>query len=263
MPKLKVALCIPAYGMVHAKWAQCLHDMTAHFLTAKLTNSAGDEYEKEVSAFFVSSSMLSESRHRLTAEATLWGADYILWMDTDHVFPADSLCQLWARNVDIVGCNYARRCEPTAPTAAKIVTDDADRDHNNLVYTTREKYNDATMEEVSHMGFGLCLMRTSIFDRLQTRAEELGEPSFMPLFMFELKEDRMGVIGEDVFFFKKCRDAGLTVWCDHGVSGGVGHIHETIVLNAHAVAQEQEWIDSNNAMVKRFADKAEELEAAA
>lgn len=261
--KLKIALCIPAYGMVHAKWTQCLTDMVTHFLQAKLTDADGVEYEKELKTFMVSSSMLAESRHRLTAEASLWGADYMLWMDADHVFPADSLCRLWARNVDIVGVNYARRCEPTAPTAAKIVTDDPAQDHSNLVYTTRDKYEQGVMEEVSHLGFGLCLIRMSIFDRLQERAEEKGEKSLMPLFVFQLKEDGMGMIGEDVFFFKKCRDAGIKVWCDHGVSGSVGHLYETIVLNAHAVAQETEWLAGQKEFVDRLTDKADELEGLA
>src|SRR3546814_13800455 len=64
--------------------------------------------------------------------SVMWGADYILWMDSDHVFPAESLCRLWARNVDIVGVNYSRRCSPTAPTAARFVTDDPDQDTDNL-----------------------------------------------------------------------------------------------------------------------------------
>src|SRR3546814_17457828 len=98
--------------------------MVAHFMRSRLTDSEGREYDKEIETFFVSSSLLIASRHRLVAEAVMWGADYILWMDSDHVFPAESLCRLWARNVDIVGVNYSRRCSPTAPTAARFVTDD-------------------------------------------------------------------------------------------------------------------------------------------
>src|SRR3546814_3743638 len=80
--------------------------MVAHFMRSRLTDSEGREYDKEIETFFVSSSLLIASRHRLVAEAVMWGADYILWMDSDHVFPAESLCRLWARNVDIVGVNY-------------------------------------------------------------------------------------------------------------------------------------------------------------
>src|SRR3546814_18113000 len=76
---------------------------------------------------------------RFRSDAVMWGSDYILWMDSDHVFPAKSLCRLWARNVDIVGVNYSRRCSPTAPTAARFVTDDPDQDTDNLVYTRSEE----------------------------------------------------------------------------------------------------------------------------
>src|SRR3546814_19539842 len=83
--------------------------MVAHFMRSRLTDSEGREYDKEIETFFVSSSLLIESRHRLVAEAVMWGADYILWTDSDHVFPAESLCRLWARNVDIVGRSEERR----------------------------------------------------------------------------------------------------------------------------------------------------------
>lgn len=263
MAKIKMALCVPTHGHVHAKWTQCITKMIAHFLQSKLTDGAGEDYEKEVEAFFVSSSMLTESRHRLTAEAALWGADYLLWMDSDHVFPADALCRLWARNVDIVGVNYARRSHPTAPTAAKHVTDDSQEDHRNLVYTTQAKYEAAELEEVSHLGFGLCLFRMSIFDRLQEKAEADGEQSFMPLYMFEPKPDGMGLIGEDVYFFRKCRDAGIRIYCDHGVSGEIGHLHECVITNADAVAEEAAWRTQSGDFGKRLADRADELDRAA
>lgn len=260
--KLKIALCIPAYGHVHGKWAQCLANMITHTLGAKLTNAEGERYEVEMETFMVSSSMLCESRHRLCAEASLWGADYMLFMDADHVFPADILCRLWARNADIVGVNYSRRCEPTAPTACKRVTTDPERDIENLVYTTQEKAEDGEVEEVDHLGFGMCLIRMSVFDRLQTHAEANGKQSFMPLFVFELKDDGMSMIGEDVYFFRKCRDAGVKVLLDHAASWEVGHLHETIMTNAHALVQREDWVAAGREFAKRFEDRAKELEAA-
>src|SRR3546814_14839214 len=92
-------------------------------------------------------------------------------------------------------------------------------------------------------------MKASIFDKLQVAAEAKGEKSFMPLFLFQLKEDGMGIIGEDVHFFRKCRDAGLKVHCDHGVSGEVGHISEAIISNADACAQKAAWNRSEESSV--------------
>lgn len=253
---MKVALCIPAYGMVHAKWTQSLLDMMNYTLAHAQLERDGEPVTVEFSTFIVSSSNLCESRHRLCAEAAMWEADYLLWLDADHVFPKDALCRLWARDVDIVGANYARRCIPTAPTAARLVTGDRDKDHRNLVYTTKEKAEANEIEEVSHLGFGLVLMKGDIFNRLQAHAEEQGKATMMPLFMFGLREDGMSPIGEDVFFFQKCRDAGIKVFCDHGVSEEVGHVHETILFNAHAVQQEQAWIDHGKLLSQRLDEKA-------
>lgn len=258
---MKVALCIPAYGMVHAKWMQCVTDMIVYTLTAARLERDGEPVNVEFSTFIVSSSNLCESRHRLCAEAAMWEADYLLWLDADHVFPKDTFCRLWAQFKDIVGVNYSRRCIPTAPTAAKLITDDRSRDHNNLVYTTREKAEAEECEEVSHLGFGIVLMRADIFNRLQAHAEEQGKPSMMPLFMFGLREDGMSPIGEDVFFFQKCREAGIKVHCDHGVSEGVGHVHEMILFNSHAVTQEQDWLEFTGQLGARLTEAAEAAEA--
>jgi hypothetical protein len=262
MPTLKFALCVPAYGDVKGKFFQSFADMLTHTLSAHLRNEKGEEYELDIETFVVSSSILCESRHRLVAEALAWEADYLLWMDSDHVFPRNALCRLWARNLPIVGANYARRCKPTAPTAARIVTDDDDKDHKNLVYTTQKKAKANEVEEVSHLGFGLVLMRAGVFNLLQVYAESQGLSSFLPLFAMPPKEDGMSFIGEDVYFFKKVREAGISVHCDHALSWEVGHIHDRIITNAHACVEEKAWVEQGKKIVKRFEDKATELEAA-
>jgi hypothetical protein len=263
MPKIKLAICIPVYGSPDALFLQSIMAAVEYWNRAKLTNEAGEEFEKEVETFVVRSSMLVENRHRLVAEALKWGADYMLCCDADHIFEPDAICRLWARNVDVVGCNYPRRCKPTAPTAAKVVAPlTPDEDHSNLVYTDAGKAADNLMEEVDHIGFGLCLIRMSVFDRLQVHAESEGKKSFLPLFVFQPKEDGTGMIGEDVYFFAKLRSAGIKVWCDHGVSWTVGHITEIVLTNAHAIVQREAWKKQGDAMANRYIEKAEELEGA-
>lgn len=260
---LKIAICIPAYGATCAKFTQSLANMLIHFMSANITTPDGTPIKREVEVIMVSCSMLTESRHKLVAEAMFWGADYMLWLDADHVFPPDTLARLWSRNKAVIGCNYARRCTPTAPTAASHVTDVDGEDHKNLVYTTREKVDADLVEEVDHLGFGVCLVDMRIFDVLEARAEEKGEKNFLPLFRFETAENGVGVIGEDVFFFKKIRDAGIPVHVDHALSWEVGHIHEQIITNAHANMQRERWLETLQKSAKRIEDKADELEAAA
>lgn len=258
---MKFALCIPAYGDTKAKFTQCLAKMVAHFLTVRFEDANGNEIEKEIDTLIVSSSMLTESRHRLVAEALASGADYMLFMDADHVFPEDALARLWGHGLPVVGVNYPRRFSPTAPTAAVDSADSDDTKH--LLYTTKEKAEAGLVEPVAHMGFGLCLINMAVFDALQEKAEADGGGNFLPLFKFEPTEDKIGMIGEDVFFFRKLADAGIKAFVDHGLSWEVGHLHEQILTNAHALVQKDNWSEWRAAKANKFADKAREIEEAA
>lgn len=253
---MKIALCIPAYGDTKARFTQSLANLLIHIHSVTLTDANGKVFKPVIEVFMVACSMLTQSRHKLVAEAVFWGADYMLWMDADHVFPPDALARLWSRNVPIVGCNYARRCTPTAPTASTY-TDDGSKE---LVYTTEAKALANELEEVAHLGFGLCLIDMRVFDVLQAKAEEKGEDSFLPLFHFEAQGT--SVIGEDVFFFNKLRDAGFKAYVDHGLSWEVGHIHEQVITNAHANVQQERWGQKADQARQRYLDKIEEAEAA-
>lgn len=257
---LKVAIGIPCYGDPKLKFVASLVAMLNHFHTANFTDEKGEPLDRIVEVFWVSTSNLLQSRHKILFDAAAWGADYLLWMDADHTFPKEALARLWAHNLPIVGCNYARRIIPTAPTAAKIVTNDDAEDHKNLVYTTVEKAQAGEVEEVNHLGLGLCLMDMRVLDAVQARSEERGEKNFLPLFKFETNEDGTSEIGEDVFFFNKCRDAGFKVHLDHGLSWEVGHIHEAIMWNSTAVRHQDEWVKRQKALFEKYEEMARKAE---
>lgn len=258
---IKLAICIPVYGDTKSKFTLSLAQALLHFANCNLVDADGNPIPREVDIFMVSCSMLTESRHRLVAEALKWEATHLLWLDADHIFPADTIPRLLSHNVDIVGCNYARRATPTAPTAAKVVTDNDNEDRKNLVYTTLEKAHDGLLEEVDSMGFGVCLMNMRVFDLLQIEADKT-DGNFLPLFKFEETPGKVGMIGEDVFFFRKARAAGAKVYIDHALSWNVGHITDQIMTNAHAVAHEERWVKKHKDQAKAMQDRIEALEAA-
>lgn len=254
---LRLAICIPCYGDTKSKFTQSLASMLVHTAQADLRDADGNKIDLHIETFMVSSSMLTEGRHRLVAEALAWDADYLLWLDADHVFPHDAFLRLWMHNLPIVGANYARRTTPTAPTAAYYEAGDPVA---KQLYTTEELAKAGTVEPCAHLGFGLCLMNMQVFDALQAHAEEHGDGNMLPLFKFEPTETKVGMIGEDVFFFRKCRDAGIIPFVDHGLSWEVGHIAEVIMTNAHAVAQKDKWQQARQLRGDKFAAKAQELE---
>lgn len=248
---MKVAICIPSHGAVAAKFLQSYGGVIAHILGCNLERD-GEKIEVEVATFVVSCSILTESRTHLVAEAIAWEADYMLCLDADHIFPPDTLARLWEHGLPVVGCNYPRRARPTAPTAAR---------GKELVYTTKAKAEAGEVEEVDHVGLGVCLINMKCFDLLQEQADERGDKSFLPLFQFGVKESGFGAIGEDVFFFAKLRAAGLTVHVDHALSWEIGHIHEEILTNAHAEVQRPKWEEAWAKRGEKFRNAADEIEA--
>lgn len=262
MTGIRLAICIPVYGDTKAKFTLSLSNALIHFLNCNMTDHEGNPLEREVDIFMVSCSMLTESRHRLIADALSWGATHLLWLDADHVFPADTIPRLLSHNLDVVGANYARRVTPTAPTAVRIDPSEDDSDVKNLVYTTQEKAYDEEVEEVAHLGFGVCMMNMRVLDLLQVDAEANGDGNFMPLFMFSPIPGKLGMIGEDVFFFGKIRKAGGRIFVDHGLSWHVGHLTDQILTNAHANAHRERWVSKGKELKERLEKQIEEAEAA-
>jgi hypothetical protein len=239
---VKIAICIPCFRQTEAKFTQCLSEMLIYTMSRKI-EFKGELVIPQIEVFMVSCSLLTESRNLLVMEALNAEADYMLWMDADHVFPRDALLQLLSHNLPVVGCNYARRHSPTAPTAS-IVDDEGAR----LVWTTKGKADEGLIEEVSHLGLGLCLMDMRVFVALDSHCDG----NFWPLFRIDPTEDGIKFVGEDVFFFKKIRDAGIPVHCDHGLSWDVGHLHEQILTNAHAEIQKEKWIEHRKKRMDKF-----------
>lgn len=255
---MKIAICIPCYGDTKAKFTQSLANMIVHTLGAQIEDEKGKPIPVELETFMVSSSMLTESRHRLVAEALAWEADYMLCLDADHTFPADTLVRLLGHSLPVVGCNYPRRFAPTAPTAA---IDSGDEDGTrHLLYTTLEKAESGLVEECAHLGFGVLLLDMRTFDALQIHAEVHGDGNFLPLFKFEPTENKIGMIGEDVFFFRKLAEAGIKPFVDHRLSWEVGHLFEVILTNQTAWAQKDKWAAHMKSRADKFRNKAEEIE---
>lgn len=240
---MRIAFAVPVYDNVESMFFQSFSTALSHLHGSKILDADGEPIEIEVDTF-VCSGVIQEARHRLFFEALKWNADFVIWCDSDHIFPKDAFVRLLSHNKAIVGTNYARRTQtgqPTAPTSAMFNR----KEHENaLCYTTQEKAEAGELEKVDHMGMGLCCINMAILDKLAAKAEEDGKPNFMPLFHWPEKEagKGTGTVGEDVYFFQKCREAGLEVWVDHGLSWEVGHITKRVLTHAHVEKDKARWL---------------------
>jgi hypothetical protein len=223
---LKIAICTPHHSDVHAHFAFSLVQMVKWTVQAQITFN-GAPTVPDIEIFFASSSALPTLRNTLVKDALDWGADYLLWADSDHEFPKDALLKLLGHNLPVVGVNYPRRGAPYLPTAAAL---------NGAVYwTTEEMAKNGQVTEVGALGLGLCLMDMRIFDLLHQDALAAGKENFWPLFAFEPIPGEMDVLGEDIYFFRRVAKLGISIHVDHELSWSIGHASQKMLTNEDAL----------------------------
>jgi len=231
---MKVAICIPRYGDTRGAFTISLARMLVRSLSAPV-----DGGPLRIEIFSVASSDLPRSRTELLKQAIGWQARYALWLDTDHVFPPDALLRLLKHKLPVVGCNQARRTDPTGPVAARLNAK-GEMEH---VYTTEALAKAGAVEEVYHVGLALCLIDMNVLHQVKAHVEKgVGWAQWEP-FDRKLLPGTNTRMGEDVSFFRELTAAGVKVHVDHGLSWEVGHIGERVFTNADAVAQKDAWLN--------------------
>jgi hypothetical protein len=193
---MKVAICTPVHGDTKGGYT--------HSLAQMLIFTMAQPDAPRISYFQRSSSMLPVVRCDLVDAALRDAADYILWIDADHTFPADTLVRLLAHGADVVALDFRRRLPPHDTVARDL--------------EGRALIAGAGLVKVSHAGLGLCLMRTAIF-------QDITPP------LFELRIEKMGAItGEDAVLFGKILQAGFDIHVDTDLSAECGHIAEQVLM---------------------------------
>ena len=163
---------------------------------------------------FMPCSLIYKSRNDLGSLAVREKTDYVLWIDSDMVFPSDLLVDLMAdleEGRDIVAGVCHMRRPPFRPVFYKKLRQGITPDENEF-----EHYDDYPTDapfKVEAVGFGCVLMRTSVLEAVINKYNEL----FAPLPGF----------GEDLSFCIRARACGFDIWVDPKVQ--VGHKATTIV----------------------------------
>jgi hypothetical protein len=203
----KVAICTPMHGDAKAGYVDSLAGLLL----------AGTRDGHDLRFCRCASSSIVRARAELVRVALEWGADYLLWLDSDQTFPAHTLSRLLAIGRPIVGCNISTRTAPLRPTAR----DKADR----LVFTDADQAARNVVQEVGLLGFGVMLTAAKVF-------RDIPEPWFL------MPNEGGTIIGEDYYFCRQARAAGYKVYVDHGLSVHVGHIGEKVFMIEDALPAE-------------------------
>lgn len=186
-----VAVCIPSGEMVHTDFMlSVVHLVQQARVSGIRTSIVNAKY-----------SIVSEARNLAVNAATEARIEWLLFLDSDMVFPADTVERLLKRDVPIVGCTYARRILPIT----YIGTDLEGRGLNPM--------KSHGMAEVARLPAGCLLIKSEVFRRMKR-----------PYFRCGYDEQVGTIVGEDFWFCDAVRALGYRVWCDYDLSRQIEHI---------------------------------------
>ena len=189
---MRILIAVPCMDSVPSQFAQSLATL--------------NKVEECVVAFQMGS-LIYNSRNYLATAAVKMEADYILWLDSDMVFPSDTLERLWKDRDkgDIVTGIYYRRVEPYKP----VLYSRLDIDDNGCQWENCEDIKDEIFE-VEGCGFGCVLTPTNVFIDVMNRFGNMFSP--------------INGVGEDLSFCWRAKQCGYNIVADPSIPlGHVGH----------------------------------------
>jgi hypothetical protein len=187
----KVAVCFPSADMVHASFALSLAGLCQTLPPARTT------------IVNAKSSIVAMARNNAVERAQAFGADYVLFLDSDMTFPKDTLQRLLKHGKDIVGAVYTKRLPPYTLLGDALPAEHADEP--------------PILAEMIRLPTGCMLIAMRVFAALPK-----------PYFRFGIDGERGTILGEDYAFCDDVRKAGFAIWADLQLSLEIGHIGQQI-----------------------------------
>lgn len=159
---------------------------TAHAIGALMLHSA----DKIIDFLLIQSCDIASSRMWLAKQAVEKGATHLLFIDSDMLFPSDTLDQLLAREKDIIGVEYHKRKFPLETVTA---------------YFPEGEKSETEPFKVGVAGTGFLLIKTDVFKNPNLDKN---------WFSFGRNAEGKNVIGEDGWFCFEARKAGYDIYVD-------------------------------------------------
>lgn len=189
---MKILIAVPCMDQVPSQFAQSIATL----------NKVGD-----CVIAFQMGSLVYDARNSLALNAIKAEADYVMWFDSDMVFPSDTLERLIMDRDkgDIITGVYYRRVAPYHPVLMEKLEISQDKcEWSDYIDYPQDIF------EVAGCGFGCVLVSAKVL--LEVFAE-YGN-MFAPI----------NGVGEDLSFCWRARQLGYKIVCDPSVQcGHVGH----------------------------------------
>ncbi len=141
---------------------------------------------------------LADARNSLVQQAQFEGCSQLFMMDTDQIYPPDTLTKLMSHKKDICGVRVHRRYPPFDPIFLR-----KDKDKGYWRISDEEMFS-GNLVEVDATGTGALLFNMEIFDKIED-----------PWFKFTI--DSTGRTGEDIYFCEKAKEMGFQIFVDTSI----------------------------------------------
>lgn len=197
-PDMKVGIALPAtVGSVPTKFVDSLFCMRVPFQSVYIRLDVGGAIDR--------------IRNQLAQTAIDYGCTHIAMLDTDQVYPADTLERLAGHRLPVVSAKVHRRYAPYDP----ILLRKASADDFDYELMPDDLWVGKELVEVDATGTGAVLYDIEVF-------KKIPEP------WFEFSTTAAGKpVGEDICFCHKLKKAGYKIFVDCSIK--VGHIKELMI----------------------------------
>lgn len=190
----QVSLCVPCRDMIHSAFA---------FDLAKLIQYSQSN-GIDVVPHFCMGTLIVNQRDQLANMTIEAGSSHALWLDSDMMFPPDTVARLLSHDTDIVAGNYVTRQYPHKTVAYSKL-------HDWRSYLINDTASD--LIEVAAVGMGCMMVKTAVM-------QQMKKPLFQTVWI-EASQDHMG---EDFYFCQQAKALGYKILIDTVLSDKLSHL---------------------------------------
>lgn len=207
----KVAIGVPSPELVYPEFTESLLKLYAY--SVKNIPNLKLFYDYKTGA------RTDRNRNSILQDCIDRKVDYILWFDTDMVYPKNMLYLYLKEKFDVIGCKYYKRIYPYTPIFYNTEGDGFKPISDDLP--------DKKVIEVGGVGFGGMMVDIKVYKKLgKNKWMKYGDNFHLP---YQAKEQ----LSHDLQFCREVKKAGMTVKLHTGVSAG--HI-------GHKIVSEKDWL---------------------
>lgn len=244
-PPLKIAICLPTKDTIINKTTMCLLAAHSHAMQSGYN----------VAVFNLEGSAITGQRNDLVDRCLGFGADYLMWIDSDMVFPRDVISRLHRRGKEIVGATYSRRVPPYDTLGAFELNKDGSAPTEGLCkaafmpggmmfvkaevykkipypwyYETYRNAGDTVSAFIEHLKDSYLVSPTpEVLEAV--RGDTFGPWLHAAAEAYQDLQGGRRHMSEDYNFCTKARRYGYSIWCDLDMTYQMGHVGDHVVTS--------------------------------